>query len=258
MAPRTWPGIADMRGRRATTGPCARRVVSVAAALVTVSCAVVGLAQPVSAASPAGDLAGPRVAVQSHTRSDVPGFVRFRYQTGSVSGLAPAASARADGILGTLVEKPYLAALREPADACIGGADACGYFVQRLTSTPCVAGVLCVASQVGLLPPGANGTIAYVDTRAIDTRTGGRIPLSRFVPSERRTAFVAAVNASIQRQLAAGGIVADALWSTPVTWRSVTSWLPRADGIHVWFAKYDVAPGSFGVVHVRVPWSVVA
>ena len=40
-------------------------------------------------------------------------------------------------------------------------------------------------------------------------------------------------------------------------WVYPAAWLPRADGIHVWFAKYDVAPGSFGDVHVRVPWSAL-
>ena len=49
-----------------------------------------------------------------------------------------------------------------------------------------------------------------------------------------------------------------ALMRWTISWaNSTNAWLPRADGIHVWFAKYDVAPGSFGDVHVRVPWSVL-
>ena len=234
--------------------PLTVRLISATAALVGIVCVA---ASASAAAAPTGDVAAPRLVVQSHTRSDVPAYVEFRYQTGSVAGMTAAAAARADGILGMLVEKPYQAALTAKTSRCAGGTADCGYFLQRLRSYPCVSGVLCVASQVGLLVPGNNGSTSYVDTRAIDTRTGARLPLSRFVPADRRAAFLSAVNAGIQRELAAGGIVDDPLWSTPVALRLVTSWLPRADGIHVWFAKYDVAPGSFGDVHVRVPWSVL-
>jgi len=36
--------------------------------------------------------------------------------------------------------------------------------------------------------------------------------------------------------------------------KDVQAWLPQPDGIHVWFDRYAVAPGSFGIVHVVVPW----
>jgi hypothetical protein len=60
----------------------------------------------------------------------------------------------------------------------------------------------------------------------------------------------------VHAKLAAGGLGDDPYWDTRVTLADVHSWLPRADGIHVCFDKYSVAPGSVGIVHVVVPWPV--
>jgi hypothetical protein len=206
---------------------------------------------------PSGDASGLRLTVRIVDRDDVPGYVRFSYQQGSVSGGPAVAARRINHVLAVRVARAIAQATRTPRDPCPAGLDACGVLLQRLRSYSCIAGSLCTAQTIGVLPPGANDTEEWVEAAAFDRRTGYVIHLEHIVPQARRGAFVMAVNAAIQSQLAEAGIEDASAWSRPANWKDFGAWLPRPGGVEVWFAKYAVAPGSFGVVHVKVPWSVV-
>ena len=190
-----------------------------------------------------------------HNLSSTRGFVRFRYQTGTLNGLTPTATARADRNLATAIRDTVSQAGRLNVSAsCSGGVTRCGYFLQNLREYPCTPGYVCLAQNVGLLPPGAGSGDNWVDTLALETKTGRAAPLSDFVDSAHRAAFIEGVNAGVRRALAAEGLDTDPLWAPSVTIDDIHAWLPGPGGMHVWFAKYGVAPGNFGIVHVFVPW----
>ena len=180
-------------------------------------------------------------------------FQRFSYQTGVVTGLAPAASSAATAAVASLVKPAVADGRKATGPACIGDAKRCGYFVETLKQRRCVPGLVCVNQQVGILAVGANSGMAWVNTLALDSRTGQPVPLSTIVPASATPAFLVRLNAEVKKVLAKGGIVNDPFFPTNLKLSDVQAWLPQPDGIHVWFAKYAVAPGSFGIVHVVVP-----
>jgi hypothetical protein len=81
--------------------------------------------------------------------------------------------------------------------------------------------------------------------------------LSRVVPAAHQADLLAGINAAVKAKLAAEGLANDPYWKPQVTIKDVRAWLPQPDGIHVWFDKYAVAPGYFGIVHIVVPWASV-
>jgi len=194
-----------------------------------------------------------KLAVTAHKRS-VPRFTRFSFDSGVVSGLSPAANARANERLARVVDGATSAARRANAAPCLAAQRTCAYFVQSLQQRRCLPGFLCVRMASGLLASGANSGQDWVDTFAFDGLTGDAAPLSRIVPSARETRFIAGVNAAVAALLTAKRLGDDPFWTPRVTMPDVRSWLPQPDGIHIWFDKYAVAPGYFGVVHVVVPW----
>lgn len=186
-------------------------------------------------------------------RKVVAGFQRFDYETGTLTGLDPDAGARANAAITAVTSRSTAAARRANGSSCLGGQKRCGYYVQTIRQRPCLPGTVCVLQQAGLLPVGANDSQGTVDTLALDARTGRRVPLTRILPMPARASFLADVNAAVGKRLAAGGLGDDPYWGTTLTLEDVHAWLPAPDGIHVWFDKYAVAPGSFGIVHVVVP-----
>lgn len=208
-------------------------------------------------AAPFGDVTGTHLRVVTHDLDSVSSFDEFRYQTGTVVALGTHASARADRALAAAVRRTLDTAQSFGDFPCSGEASDCGYLEQRLRERPCVPDYVCVAQSVGFLPPGANDGEAWVDTIAFDAKTGQPAKLSQFINAEHRSAFVDAVNARIQRVLAAGGLGSDPYWAKPVTLSDIRSWLPEPDGMHIWFAKFGVAPGSFGVVRTVIPWDAI-
>lgn len=235
------------------------KVVPVVTAALALSVVVV-VPQAASAAPdqrPAGDVPAPRLHVRTIESRDLPGYVRFSTQEGWVTGVRPSAARRINHVLEDRVAAATAYVTREPQSQCPNGASACGVVIQRLRSVPCVAHTLCVEQIVGSQPPGSNDTEEYADTVAFDTHTGRVLRLSQFVPAPRTAAFLRAVNAGIQAQLKAAGVDDPATWGKPVTMLDIHAWLPRANGVQVSFGKYAVAPGSFGIVTVSVPWSVL-
>jgi hypothetical protein len=224
--------------------------------LVATAAVVLALAAFPARASgvPLGDVSGPHLRVVTHDLGSVPGFERFSYQTGTVLGLTLTAAARADRTVAAVVRRTVAGARHPSGSPCSGGAARCGYFLQRLREHPCITGYVCLAGHVGLLPQGANDGEDWVDTIPLHAATGSRARLVDLVGPGQRQRFVAGVNAGARRALEAGGIGSDPFWASAVTLDDVHAWLPGPAGIHVWFAKFAVAPGSFGVVHVLVPW----
>lgn len=187
----------------------------------------------------------------------VPRFQRFSYQTGTVTGLSPEAGALVNPVLESTVQRSVRSARRANAGACEGNSARCGYFIETLHQRPCVAGAVCVLMKAGLLPVGANSSESTAKALPFDALTGKRLPLTRVVPPADVPAFLSQLNAAVTAVLRNGGIVDLAYWKPHVTLDDVRSWLPQPDGLHVWFDKYAVAPGSFGVVEVVVPWPSV-
>lgn len=181
-------------------------------------------------------------------------FQRFEYQAGTVSGLRADANARATTALAATVDRAVAHAREANAGPCLADAKSCAYFVARLDKRPCVPGLVCLRQVWGLLPAGANDSQGVVDALPIDALTGRVVPLRRVLPAAGTAAFLSGLNAAVQQKLTAGGIGDDPMWDANVRLRDVHAWLPQPDGIHVWFERYAVAPGSFGIVHVVVPW----
>lgn len=184
----------------------------------------------------------------------VPKFQRFDYRTGTVSGLSRDANARATASVAAIVDRAVAQALKANRGPCMAGAKSCAYFVATLDKRPCVPGLVCLRQVWGLLPAGANDSEGVVDALAVDSLTGRRVPLRRVLPAAATPAFLTGLNAAVQKKLADGGLGNEPLWDTTLKLQDVHAWLPQPDGIHVWFERYAVAPGSFGIVHVVVPW----
>lgn len=187
-------------------------------------------------------------------RDTVARFQRFTYQTGFLTGLPPESGARANASVNSMVQRAVRAARRANRGQCTGGSARCGYFIETLHQRPCVTGMVCVLMKNGLLPVGANSSEGTVETLPVDALTGQSVPFSRVIPSDSAGPFLDKLNAAVLMVLRNGGIVDLAFWKPHMKLTDVSAWLPQPDGLHVWFDKYAVAPGSFGVVEVVVPW----
>lgn len=223
-------------------------------AATSVAAVAVGAMALGAPAAHAGDVAGPRLIVHAVSRNDVPGYTVFRYHAGRVTGMGATADQRATGIVQRIVQHT-LDTVQGPGEPCSGGASTCGYLIQRLTQRPCTIAAICIAQVVGDRPPGANDGEEWVQTVALDS-AGRQLRLVDVVPAGRMPAVLASIAASLRRTLATGGVSDLADWPVTVTRGDLHAWLPEPDGLHVWFAKFAVAPGSFGTVHVVVPWGV--
>jgi hypothetical protein len=156
-----------------------------------------------------------------------------------------------------MVQKAVTVARRPNHSPCFAGARKCGYFVVWLNLPSCMAGLVCISQRGGLLPVGANDGQEGVTTLTMDGRTGTSLPITRVVPAGATATFVANLNAAVQEKLAQGGLANVPYRQRVLTLKDVHAWLPEADGVHVWFDKYAVAPGSFGIVDVVIPWAAV-
>jgi hypothetical protein len=222
---------------------------------VVLTAALVLIAAPVgtSTAQVATAPHQPGLVVELHQRGDVPDYGHVTYATAVSSGLTTTAAARADRALDRLVRRTLATIAHRSPARCGGGQTDCGYFEQTLTQEPCVRGYLCVKENVAHLPVGANDAEEYVRTLTIDTVTGRPVTLASLLPPSALPSLATAANTAIATKLASAGLAEDPLWTPHVTVHDLTAWLPAPDGIRLWFPKYDVAPGSFGVVTVKVP-----
>jgi hypothetical protein len=196
------------------------------------------------------------VCARLHTvrhKANVAKFQRFLYRTGLLTGLSPEAGRRANATIARAVNVVLRGVKAPSGSPCFAAQRRCGYFVQHLRQAPCLPGLVCVRQEVAFLPVGANSSAAGDETFAFDALTGRKVPLTQIVPATAVPSFLAALNSAVQAKLDEGGIGDDPFWKPKVQFGDVYAWLPQPDGIHVWFDKYAVAPGSFGVVHVVAP-----
>lgn len=195
-----------------------------------------------------------KLTITSHKES-VPQFQKFTYQSGALNGLSPDGGTRASTVIAAVIDRQAKAAKRANGSPCMSGSNRCAYYVQTLEQRKCLSRFVCVRSEAGLLPSGANSGQDWVDTFALDGLTGRQVALSRVVPATQQPAFLTSVNAAVKAKLASEGLANDPYWKPKVTMKDVRAWLPQPDGIHIWFDKYAVAPGYFGIVHVIVRWT---
>ena len=217
----------------------------------------VALAGLVGATVPSAQAATgrPHLTTKQHTRTDLPRYTEFRYQTGRMSGVPRPAAAAMDAAVNGSVAATVKVLAAQPA-ACTPASKPCGAVVITLRQPRCLPSLVCVAQQNWNLPPGANDSEAWMTTFAFDARTGRRLALDDVVPAARQQAAADAARASLQAQLKADGMNPSD-WSAPILPSSLKAWLPEPDGVHVWFAKYAVAPGVMGIVETVIPWSAI-
>ena len=223
-----------------------RTVVAIAIVLASVSVAT----QPAHAAP-----GGPRLVTKQHARTDLPKYMEFRFQTGRVIGVARAAASAMNTAVNGSVAATVKTLAAQPAK-CTLTSKPCGAVIITLQQRRCLPSLVCITQQTGNLPPGANDSQAWMTTFAFDAATGRQLTLDQIVPVARQQAAADAARASLQATLEADGMNASD-WSAPILTSSLKAWLPQPDGIHVWFAKYAVAPGVMGIVETVIPWSAV-
>ncbi|MDO8730997.1 MAG: RsiV family protein [Actinomycetota bacterium] len=226
---------------------------------ITATSATAETPAPTTSPGPSSSASAPAASPATLTvvkhKKKVTGFTKFTYQTGKVSGIDPKAAAKINKVIAQDVNRTMLDSMHAKNYMCSMGLKDCGYFVQTLQAPACKAGNVCITAPSSLLPQGSNTGYSWVDTWVFDASTGAKKQLKEFVTTSQEASFLTAVKAGITAQLAKGGITNDPNWKPFVKMKDVYEWLPSADGLHIYFAKYDVAPGSFGVVSVDVPWS---
>lgn len=222
---------------------------------VTATGAMAADAAPSASPTVSSTAATATLTTVAHTTPVPPRFTKFSYQTGTVSGVAEGAAAKINSFIAKEVSTSVASAKQQGKGPCTAGAKKCGYFQLQLTAPACVTGSVCITEPGQLLPPGANTGNAWVNTATFNAKTGELQKLDEFVGATQQADFLKAVNAGISAQLAKGGIKAtDKLWKPAKKMKDIDSWSPTPEGIQLYFSKYDVAPGNFGVVQVFVPW----
>lgn len=227
------------------------------ALLLTITATSATAANPPASPSPSNTAASSVTLQVVNHKNNVTGFTKFSYQTGKVRGINESAAAKINKVITENVNSTMLAAKKAKNGKCPMGLKNCGYFIQTLKAPACQTGNVCITAPASLLPPGANTGDSWVNTAVFDVTTGATKQLQAFVATNQEVKFLAAVNAGVTTQLAKGGITNDPLWKPDVKMKDVYAWIPTPDGIHIYFSKYDVAPGTFGVVNVLVPWMAI-
>ena len=196
------------------------------------------------------------LSVKTHDKRVPAHYTKFSYQTGKVSGIDPKAAKKINKTIAKDVHELVKPARHDKGDACIAGVKRCGYFALQLAAPTCTAGNVCITEPGQSLPPGANTGSAWVNTAVFDAATGKLKAFEEFVSPKQEDAFFKAANAAVTTALVKGGIDAnDKTWKPDLSLKRIYAWTPQPDGMRVYFNKYDVAPGSFGVVEILVPWS---
>ena len=236
-----------------------------AAILLAASAAAAGsasaaTASPAPRASASASAAAVVLTTKTHTKPRPKGFTKFSYQTGVISGTAASAASlkKMNEVLAKDVKDSVFTARTTINGPCMAGTKRCGSFILTLAAPSCLTGYVCIAETNALLPPGANGTDEGVNTLVFDEKTGDNVGLGTFVSEKQTDAFLKAVNAGITAALVKGNIDATSkIWKPNVRLQDVNGWIATPEGMHLYFSKYAVAPGSFGVVDFTVPWSAI-
>ncbi len=235
-----------------------------AAILLAASAASAGSASaattaPAPSASPAAS-AATVPTLKTHSKPRPKHFTKFLYQTGTISGTAANAASlkKMNEVLDKDVKDSVSTARKSSNGPCMASTKRCGYFILTLAAPTCVVGYVCITETNTLLPPGANTGEESVNTLVFDEKTGDNVGLGNFVSEQQTGAFLKATDAGITAALVKGGISAtDKVWKPSTRLKDINGWIATPEGIHLYFSKYAVAPGSFGVVDFTVPWSAI-
>ncbi|MDP2288869.1 MAG: RsiV family protein [Actinomycetota bacterium] len=198
--------------------------------------------------------------ITKHSKK-VKGFTTFTYQTGTInpiSGTSSTAMAKMNELLSFDVLDTMRSVKNSRISKCTMNRKSCGYFIQTITAPTCKAGSVCITQPASMLRPGANTGDAWVNTAVFDSTTGARQQIDAFISPSQEAAFLKGANAGITAALIKGGIKAtDPMWRPSLEMPEVYAWIPTPEGMHLYFSKYNVAPGSFGVVDFTVPWTTI-
>ena len=192
------------------------------------------------------------IQFQSHSREDLKNYELFTYQTASSVGLGSEETVVADNNLSAFVDRMVDAAVKENSNGCVSSGPQCGQFEQTLQAPACATEqYLCVRQHGAGIAPGAATGEELLTTLLLDAATGQRVSAEQYFGTAEAKSFRATVeHAAVSMQKANDFYFS----SDPPNYskNNLPAWLPLTDGIHVWFSKYEVAPGADGVVEIIV------
>lgn len=193
----------------------------------------------------------PGIVVEPPEALNLSKYFEFTYQTARSVGLDPDAALRADGLLSDLSLPLIEQAKREnDTEECMADERECGFFSLILETPQCGDRLLCVKQTLGKAGLGMATGYSEVSVLRIDPASGAEVSLSELLGG-RAEAFIQTVNESAERIRVAHDF--DMEDNRPdYSESTMPSWLPLTDGIHVWYPKYEVAPGAYGVVEIIV------
>ena len=190
------------------------------------------------------------IQIQSHSREDLKNFDTFTYQTATALGLDDEETSNANKNLNAFVNPVVTAAATNDKYECAMNEPQCGTFIQKLTTPPCAsAQYLCVKQEVGGIVPGAGTGQAFVTSLLLNAKTGTNVTANDYFGLSLANTFIAVVEHAATSVQLANDFYDNAL-PPKYTNSTLPAWLPQADGIHVWFNKYEVASGADGIVEI--------
>jgi len=198
----------------------------------------------------------PSFAIEAHSRSDVPKYEKFTYDTATAVGVSDAAAARIDATISTAVSASVRRAVKASA-RCLANAAKCGVYEGQLVPVPCIGGYLCILNHVDGYNPGAATGYKEVDAFVFDPATGARVSVADEVTPAAMPAFVTSVKAQVEAYEKKHGFY-NAFFVDFIRAKEIQHWAPMANGIRLWFDKYVAAPGYVGVVSLVVPYPSTA
>lgn len=192
----------------------------------------------------------PAIVITPPTTMNLDQYFEFSYQEASTVGLNPEAAAIADGVL-TSMTQPWVteAVAENETQECMEGETQCGYFSLALEWMPCEADLLCVKQTLGKTGIGMATGGDFVSVVRIKPETGKDTSLDDFLGNVRASDFLSALNETATLIQKANDSYFE---ESPPRYdlKTLPSWLPASDGIHVWFPKYEVGPGALGIVEI--------
>ncbi len=190
------------------------------------------------------------IQIQAHSREDLKNFDTFTYQTAKALGLDDKGTTNANRNFNAFVNPVVNAAATNDKYECAIDEPQCGTFIQELTTPPCASTeYLCVRQEVGGIAPGAGTGQAFVTSLLLKARTGTKVTANDYFGLSLAKSFVAVVEHAATSVQLANDFYDNAL-PPHYTNSTLPAWLPQADGIHVWFNKYEVASGADGIVEI--------
>jgi hypothetical protein len=194
--------------------------------------------------------------------TDLPAVTLVAYDTVHTIGLSPDAATAADAAIASIAEVDVQEWRDIDPAACVTGPAPCGSWEQNASEVPCVEPYLCLLVEGNGLFPGSATSSSSAAAVAIDPSTGLPASLVHALGTATTTQLAGFLTEEVARyQAKTFKLACDdplSVAQDPLTPESITTWLPTAEGLKVWFEKYAVAPGVAGVVPMLVTWDELA